>query len=154
MDFKAEALALFNAEIMAELAVIVRMSDQSAIALFRADLVDRCAHYCAVIATLPCDLPDAPFNLSLTKRAEWLETNVVKPSERLLDAIEDEMKPMFSTWPYPLTVPVFRKLGAQTADQANLKNNLPIIFLIRSHHCVYSTGSAETSSTSLPAVYA
>ena len=126
MDFKAEALASFDAETMAELASIVRMSDQSAIALFRADLVDTCAHYRAVIATMPCDLPNAPFNLSLTKRAEWLETNVVKPSERLLGAIENEMKPMFSTWPYPLTVPVFR-------DNINLKNELADLLASSTH---------------------
>lgn len=85
MDFKAEALASFNAETMAELAGIVRMSDPSAIALFQTDLVDTCAHRRAVIATLPCNLPNAPLNFSLTRRAEWLETNVIKPSERLFE---------------------------------------------------------------------
>ena len=59
------------------------------------------------VDTLPCDLPDAPFNLSLTKRADWLETNVINPSERLLAAVSDDMRPMFSTWPYPLSVPEF-----------------------------------------------
>jgi hypothetical protein len=70
-------------------------------------LIDVCAHFLAVIATLPCDLPGAPFNMSLTKRADWLEANVINPCAKVRSAIADDMKPMFSTWPYPLTVPEF-----------------------------------------------
>lgn len=126
MDFKAEAASIFGRETIAELAGIVRMSDKSAIAAFQAHLIDMCSHYREVISTLPCDLPNAPINMSLTKRAEWLETSVVKPSERLLGAIEDEMKPMFSTWPYPLTVPVFR-------DNSRLKNELEDLLASSTH---------------------
>ncbi len=71
-------------------------------------------------------MPDAPFNLSLTKRAEWLETNVLNPGARLLNAIDNDMKPMFSTWPYPLTVPVFR-------DNGSLKNELVDLLASSTH---------------------
>lgn len=107
-DFTAEAGTLFDDNTMHELARIVGIKDEAVLSALRADLIDACAHFRAVISTLPCDLPDAPFNLSLTKRADWLETNLINPSERLLAAIADEMRPMFSTWPYPLTVPEFR----------------------------------------------
>lgn len=105
---------------MVELARILRITNEAGIAALRSDLVDLCAHYRAVVSALPCDLPNAPFNLSLTKRADWLETNVIKPCERLRSAIGEDMRPMFSTWPYPLTVPEFRDNTALDAELAEL----------------------------------
>lgn len=115
-ECKAEALSLFNDSVMAEVASILTLSDPAAIASLRADLVELCAHYRAIVSTLPCDLPNAPFNLSLTKRADWLEANIIKPCERLRSAICEEMRPMFSTWPYPLTIPKFRDNSALKAE--------------------------------------
>lgn len=130
-DFTAEAETLFDENAMDELIAIIGKKDKPILPAFQIDLIDLCAHFRAVIATLPCDLPDAPLNLSLTKRADWLETNVINPSERLLAAIADEMRPMFSTWPYPLTVPEFRDnaplidtLSALRSDAVDLRNSL------------------------------
>lgn len=106
----------FDDSAIAELAKIIGMSDSDAIEDLRRDLVEIASHYRAIIAVLPCDLPDAPFNMSLTKRAEWLDINMVKPCERLLDALSDEQRPMFSTWPYPLTIPEFRDNTALKAE--------------------------------------
>jgi hypothetical protein len=111
-NFTTEAETLFDKSAMHELAKIISIKDDLVISAFRADLIAACAHFRAIIATLPCDLPHAPFNLSLTKRGDWLETNVIKPSERLLAAISDDMRPMFSTWPYPLSVPEFQDHSA------------------------------------------
>jgi hypothetical protein len=116
-SFKVEAQKLFNDAAMAELCRILGLSDQTALALLHTDLVELCAHYRCIISTLPCDLPSAPFNLTLTKRIAWLEANVINPCERLRAAIADDMRPMFSTWPYPLTPPEFR-------DNAPLKAEL------------------------------
>lgn len=116
-DFQAEARTLFDADTMSKLAGILRMSAPSAVDAFGKELIDICAEYRAIIDTLPCDLPDAPFNLSLTKRIEWLEVNVIKPCERLLGAIADDKTPMFSSWPYPLGVPKF-------PDRSTLRHEL------------------------------
>jgi hypothetical protein len=107
-DFKAEAESLFDQATIAELAQILLVTNPAVIEEFRKDLIESCAHYREVISTLPCDLPDAPINLTLTKRADWLEANVIKPAKRLLEATDELNKPMFSTWPYPLTIPKFR----------------------------------------------
>ena len=107
-SFEVEARTLFNADQIAELDDIPGLEDPVAVAAFERDLLDLCLHYREIISTLPCDLPDAPCNVSLTKRADWLQTNVNKPIERLLAALDDEKRPMFSTWPYPLSVPQFR----------------------------------------------
>lgn len=129
--FREQAEALFNTATMAELAKMLNLKDADRLASFRADLVEMCAHYREVISTLPCDLPEAPFNMSLTKRADWLEANVINPCERLLAAINNDMRPMFSTWPYPLTVPKFRdnarlnsELVAIMDDAVRLRNDL------------------------------
>lgn len=121
-DFTAEAELLFDDNAISKLAVIIGIKEDAPLSALRADLIDLCVHFRTVISTLPCDLPDAPFNLSLTKRADWLETNVITPSERLLAAIADEMRPMFSTWPYPLSVPEFQ-------DHASLKHELDALRL-------------------------
>lgn len=102
---------------MSELAGILRVSAAPAVDAFGEELIDICAEYPAIIDTLPCDLPNAPLNLSLTKRIEWLEVNVIKPCERLLGAMADDRTPMFSPWPYPLGVPKF-------PDRSTLKHEL------------------------------
>lgn len=116
-NFTAEAAALFDDSAMSELAKIIRIKVEDMSPAFQADLIETCAHYLAVVANLPCDLPGAPFDMSLTKRADWLEANVINPASRLLLAISDEKRPMFSTWPYPLAVPEFR-------DQSRLASEL------------------------------
>tara|TARA_R110000772_G_scaffold27017_1_gene69110 strand:+ start:913 stop:1554 length:642 start_codon:yes stop_codon:yes gene_type:complete len=120
-NFKAEAQELFDESRIAELADILSVEGHASIAAFESDLLDLCAHYREIISTLPCDLPDAPFNLSLTKRADWLESNVSKPAERLLSALEDDKQPMFSTWPYPLGVPGFRDNNILQAELRELQ---------------------------------
>jgi hypothetical protein len=130
-SFKAEAENLFNDHTIAELGRILGLSYQMALKSLRTDLVELCAHYRCIISTLPCDLPNAPFNITLTKRIAWLEANVIKPCERLRAAISDEMRPMFSTWPYPLTPPAFRhnealrsELDALNAAASALRDDL------------------------------
>lgn len=130
-DFQTDAAERFSEKTMRELAGILKISDETALEAFRHELVDMCAHYRAVISALPCDLPGAPSNISLTKRADWLEINVIKPAERLLKSLEPGQKPMFATWPYPLTVPEFQdhsdlrnELAALQASSAELRDSL------------------------------
>lgn len=114
-DFRKEAAQRFDDAVMADLAEMLRISSEGANSL-QAELTDVCAHFLAVIATLPCDLPGAPFNVSLTKRADWLEAHVINPGTKLRSAIADDMKPMFSTWPYPLTVPEFSEYSTLAGE--------------------------------------
>lgn len=124
-DFKAEAEGLFDNDAMKELAGMLDVSEPAKVAAFRDDLIEHCAHYREVISTLPCDLNDAgaPFNMTLTKRADWFETDVIKPCEKLLAAISEGNKPMYSTWPYPLTVSEFRDNSALKAELSDMLNH-------------------------------
>lgn len=102
---------------MAKLASILGVTDVAVRDAMQADLIDLCAHFRAVIAIVPTDLPDAPFNMTLTKRADWLEAHVIHPCEKLLAAAAANMQPMFTRWPYPLAIP-------QTDDRAGLTREL------------------------------
>ena len=121
-DFKQEARGLFDRPAIDKLCGILRIADPSAQQDFAFEMIDLCAHYREIISTLPCDLhkAGAPFNLSLTKRADWLETQVIKPAQRLMDALQAENRPMFSTWPYPLDPPKFRDNDRLNAELTEL----------------------------------
>ncbi len=128
-DFKAEAETLFDQATMAALADHLNLPDPDVVASFRASLIEHCAHYREVISTLPCDLQraGAPPNMTLTKRVRWLETNVIGPASKLIEAIGNDNVPMFSTWPYPLTIPEFRDnstLAAELTDILHHATNL------------------------------
>lgn len=111
---------MFDDAAMAEISSMLRISDQQTVQALQRDLVTICAHYQEIIATLPCDLPGAPLNMSLTKRGDWLETNVINPAEKLAAALVEDKRPMFSTWPYPLTPPKFRDNSALLSELQNL----------------------------------
>lgn len=111
---------LFDTVATADLAAMLGIENDVATKAFQTELIDLCAHFQEVISTLPCDLPSAPFNLSLTKRADWLETNIVKPGQRLLEALQPENRPMFSTWPYPLDPPKFKDNAKLVAELSEL----------------------------------
>lgn len=102
---------------MAELGKVLRVTDQAVLDALQADLIDLCAHHHAVIASVPTNLPGAPFDISLTKRADWLDSNVIHPAQKLLAALAPDKQPMFAKWPYPLSVP-------EIADRSRLEAQL------------------------------
>ena len=111
---------MFDDAAMAEISSMLRISDQQTVQALQNDLATICAHYQEIIATLPCDLPGAPLNMSLTKRGDWLEANVINPAEKLITALAEGKRPMFSTWPYPLTPPKFRDNSALLSELNSL----------------------------------
>ncbi|HEY8594559.1 MAG TPA: hypothetical protein VIL84_04880 [Devosiaceae bacterium] len=48
---------------------------------------------------MPIALPIGPFDASLSRRIEWLETQVINPAQKLLGALQPEQRPHFSDWP-------------------------------------------------------
>ena len=74
--------------------------DEAALRSLQRDLQEVGKRYRSIIETTPCDLKGNPFNATLTQRGDWLRAHVVRPTEALLEALSDENKPYFSTWPY------------------------------------------------------
>ena len=79
---------------------IVNGKNEDALKALRDELFDVGQHYRRIIETTPCNLKGAPFDKTLTQRGDWLQTNVVRPTQRLLAALADEQQPWFATWPY------------------------------------------------------
>lgn len=76
------------------------IADEAALKCLQRDLQEVGKHYRRIIETTPCDLKGSPFNKTLTQRGDWLQKEVVRPTERLLAALAAENRPHFSTWPY------------------------------------------------------
>jgi hypothetical protein len=94
------SLAKFDDAWLATFRKISKIKDDDALAALRDELVRIGQRYRRIIETTPCDLDGAPFNSTLTKRGDWLQTNVVRPTQRLLSALTDEQRPWLATWPY------------------------------------------------------
>ena len=65
---------------------------------------------------MPIAYPIAPFGASLTRRIEWLDTQVIKPTERLLKALEPDNRPYFSDWPEEFPIRNLADLDAAAAQ--------------------------------------
>jgi hypothetical protein len=100
---------IFNDDFMLELRKILRLQaskDEKRLLKLRAELRILGRNYRQVISSTPSDLPSAPFNETLTRRADWLEAQVLNPLDRLLNALSEDNRPMFSTWPGDTPPPV------------------------------------------------
>lgn len=109
---------------MAELRKTLRLADRAhdeRVKHLQTRLQEVSRLYRRVIATTPSDLPNAPMNRSLTQRANWLETQVINPLQRLAEALDPIQRPMFSTWPEdskPPSIPNFDALREQLEERS------------------------------------
>jgi len=92
-------LAQFDDAWLKQFAKIVKVEDQSLLLDLRNDLRELGQRYRRIIESTPCDLMGAPFDMTLTRRGDWLQVNVLNPLKRLQNALSDANQPMFATWP-------------------------------------------------------
>lgn len=76
------------------------ITDEAALHALRNELFAIGQHYRQIIETTPCNLKGSPFNKTLTQRGDWVNVNVVRPTEKLLAALGESNRAWFSTWPY------------------------------------------------------
>ena len=93
-------LAQFDDAWLKKFGRIVKIEDQSILMNIRNDLYEVGQRYRRIIESTPCDLMGAPFNKTLTQRADWVQINVLNPLRRLQGALEESNRPMFATWPF------------------------------------------------------
>lgn len=97
---------LFGPACVAELVDILGIKwDDPRLPAFRDELKEYGATRRRDIRSMPIGYPIAPFDASLTQRIEWLTTQVIKPAERLLDALGDANRPYFAEWPHEYRLP-------------------------------------------------
>lgn len=125
-------LAQFDEAWMAEFRKKSGLTDEVALAALRTDLVEIGRHYRRVIETTPCDIKGSPFNKTLTQRGDWLQSNVVRPAERLLAALAEEKRAYFSTWPHEEKFDAFPDRERLRADlQATLDFSTRLLRFVR-----------------------
>lgn len=93
-------LATFDDDWLAGFREKSGVTDAAALSALRDELFTIGQHYRRIIETTPCDLIGNPFNRTLTQRGDWVNVNVVRPTEKLLAALGESNRPWFSTWPY------------------------------------------------------
>jgi hypothetical protein len=107
---------LFGDTTMAEIATIARLTDPVRIKAFQQRLRLIGQEYRRIIATTPCDLPGAPSTHTHSERLDWLDTQLLNPIEKLLDAIAPSHRHMLSLWPEEVADEIMPDLAA-TADR-------------------------------------
>jgi hypothetical protein len=68
-------------------------------ALLQGELRDLARNYMRVALNTPLGVPYGPKDTTLTKRADWLTSNIINPCHRLLAALADNNAPKLSNWP-------------------------------------------------------
>jgi len=71
----------------------------------QADLRELATDYLTAALTTPLAIAIGPRDVTLTKRATWVERHLVKPAQRLLEALSDDTAPLRSEWPDPMNAP-------------------------------------------------
>jgi hypothetical protein len=107
---------------MAEIAHILRVDNDPRLPAFQLALRELGTDRRRAIASMPIGFPDAPFDLSMTKRVEWLATHVLTPADTLLDAISENRLPYFSEWPGDDRIPARPGFVELTGNLSSLRD--------------------------------
>lgn len=99
---------LFGQEVLEEIARKAGFRDDpEAIERLRSALVPIGKEYRRIIAMVPSGLDRAPGHDSHSERLEWLDTQILNPLKKLLPALAEERRYMFSMWPQEVLPPDF-----------------------------------------------
>ena len=122
---------------MQEIAEIVGVADEAAIADLQARLKSIGTEYRRIISITPCDLPGAPSDDTLSKRLAWVDAQLLNPVEKLLEALDPENRHMLSLWPEepnPKLIPDYDAIAEQLEKLQLLGKNLAIIIAKYRYH--------------------
>lgn len=108
----------------------------------RAALTERldylATHYREVLSTMPNDFDHyAPFDATLSERVDWLDTEVLNPLKRVIEAISPENQPWFSLWPNDVIdelKPDFDAVRAQLEALRQMAQNVVINLVYHRHY--------------------
>lgn len=103
----AEKDIFFGPACMRKIAEALQIQDQTRLSAFQVALAKIGRKYQKAISETPMNLPNAPADIPTTRRIEWLEVNVLNPSDRLLKALDENNRHMFATWPNDQKYPPF-----------------------------------------------
>ena len=128
----------FGQEVLQEIAGIAGVADDvDAIERLRVALVPMGREYRRIIAMVPSELKSAPGRESHSERLEWLDTQILNPLKRLLPALAENHRYMFSMWPQevrPHDLPDWQLLVNNLGFLENLARNATLAIAFYRHH--------------------
>lgn len=128
----------FGQEALQEIAAIAGVADDiDAVEQLRAALVPMGRAYRRIIAMVPSELKGAPGQESHSERLEWLDTQILNPLKRLLPALAEDRRYMFSMWPQkvrPHDLPDWDLLVSNLGFLENLARNATLAIAFYRHH--------------------
>ncbi len=84
---------------MEGVAKLFGVNDPTTLSALQIDLKELAKRFRAIIAETPFNLPGSPGDMTLTQRSRLLGTNILTPSERLLEALRVEGSSKLASWP-------------------------------------------------------
>ena len=94
-------LELFSGKVMADIAKSANLTSRDDIDKLAVALREFGLEFRGVLASMPSDFTrHSPFDATLSERVDWLDTQVLNPLHKLLNALEPENRPYFSMWPH------------------------------------------------------
>lgn len=128
----------FGPEVLQEIAGIAGVADDiDAVERLRAALVPMGSEYRRIIAIVPSELKGASGHESHSERLEWLDTQILNPLKRLLPALAEDRRYMFSMWPQevrPHDLPDWDLLVSNLGFLENLARNTTLAIAFYRHH--------------------
>lgn len=130
---KAEHVeTLFGDAVMSEIASPAKITDPDHLAALQDRLNSIGAEIRRIIASTPCDLPGAPSSHTHSERIDWVDTQLLNPITKLLDAIKPDNRHMLSLWPNEVVdelMPDFAEVENQLRHLQKLAWHLSITLL-------------------------
>jgi hypothetical protein len=128
----------FGREVLQEIAGIAGVADDiDAVERLRVALMPMGSEYRRIIAMVPSELKGAPGHESHSERLEWLDTQILNPLKRLLPALAEDRRYMFSMWPQevrPHDLPDWELLRENLEFLENLARNATLAIAFYRHH--------------------
>lgn len=120
---------LFGERVMVEIASDAGLTDPAQVAKLQERLQSIGTQFQRIISTTPCDLPGAPSTHTHSERLDWLDTQVLNPIDKLLDALDPSQRHLLSLWPDEVVdeiMPDFDEVRRQVEHLQLLAHNLAI----------------------------
>lgn len=122
---------------MAKISQIAGVTDETALASLREALLAIAKEYRRIISVTPCNMPGAPSDDTLSQRLAWVDSQLLNPVGKLLEALDPRNRHLLSLWPEEVSeelIPDYDVLAEQLKGLQVLGWNLAIMIAKYRHH--------------------
>ena len=131
----------FGEKALQDIAAIAKVfDDPDAVERLRSVLVPMGNEYRRIVSMVPSELERAPGHDGHSERLEWIDTQILNPLKKLIPALAEGRRYMFSMWPQevrPPDIPDWDLLLKNLEFLENLARNTTLATAFYLHHHVY-----------------